>query len=90
MFIATADDAIEVLNRVHSADPTVLRTLIKFRVPCNAAVANDPSVQVTPDTTVGVLGVLNGIFGIDGNGRGPIAAHYDDAGDLTHFERTYG
>lgn len=84
------NQAIEVLNSVHQADPTVLPLLIDYRVPCNRAVADDPTVQVGVHDglwTVGLLGIVNGIVGVDTNGRGFIAAHYDDDGVLTHFVR---
>ncbi len=80
-----------MLNRVHRADPTVLPALIAHRVPCNLAVADDPTVQVhrVKDTDdeweVGVLGIINGLYGIQGpKAVGFIAAEYDD-GELTHF-----
>lgn len=72
---ATAEHAVEVLNRIHAADPSVLPTLIAHRVPCNDAVADDPTVQVLglPDGSVvgvGLLGVINGIFGVqDGTSK---------------------
>lgn len=78
--MAAINEAIEVLNRVHAADPSVLPTLIALRVPCNEAVADDPSVQV--GTTehggfeVGVLGIINGIFGVNARNAGYIAAVY--------------
>lgn len=84
--------AIEVLNRVHTADPTVLPALIGHRVPCNLAVADDPTVQVgkidgTDDQwEVGLLGIINGLFGVQGEKAvGFIAANYDDDHDLTSF-----
>lgn len=84
--------AIEVLNRIHAADPSVLPALIAHRVPCNRAVADDPTVQVgkidgTDDEwEVGLLGIVNGLYGVQGpKGVGFIAAHYDDEHRLTHF-----
>lgn len=93
---ATVGTAIEVLNRIHHADPTVLPALIEHRVPCNQAVADDPMVQagsrsVAPESNdppyeVGFLGILNGIFGIDERGWGHIAANYDTTtGRLIEF-----
>jgi hypothetical protein len=85
----TVDGAIAVLNAVHRADPTVLPALIRYRVPCNEGVANHPTVQVRGDAgeaLVGLLGILNGIFGLMPNGSGFMAACYDDHGELTHFE----
>ena len=97
----TPQEAIDVLNRIHAADPTVLPELIAYRVPCNVAVADDPTVQVGPrddvlqtehsdgrDWKVGLLGVLNGIFGIRAQTQGWIAASFDDEHNLTGFVLT--
>lgn len=80
--------AIEVLNRVHAADPSVLPALIAHRVPCNESVADDPTVQVgvvDDGFEVGLLGIVNGLFGTDDRTIGWLAAFYDDARNLTHF-----
>lgn len=79
--------AVEVLNRIHQADPTVLPALIGHRVPCNEELADDPSVQVgvlESGYEVGILGVINGLIGANEQ-VGFIAAVYDDDGALTHF-----
>lgn len=81
---------VDVLNRIHEADPTVLPKLIDYRVPCNGTLADDPTVQVgrledEVGWEVGILGILNGIGGIDSSGSGYVAAIYDDEGKLTHF-----
>lgn len=92
----TPEQAVEVLNRIHAADPTVMPALIAVRVACNEAVGDDPTVQVmrrksegnTYKDEVGFLGVLNGIFGVKEDGWGYIAAYYKDDDDpmsLTHF-----
>jgi hypothetical protein len=92
----SVSDALEVLNRVHEADPTVMPALIALRVPCNEAVADDPTVQVATIPAdqigkrdgyfeVGVLGLINGLFGVDDQGIGHIGAFYDDSHQLTHF-----
>jgi hypothetical protein len=39
---------------------------------------------------IGVLGLLNGLFGIDGRGSGFIAARYEDDGSISRFVRTPG
>lgn len=38
--------------------------------------------------SVGLLGILNGLFGIDDRGHGLITAQFDDNGALLGFERT--
>lgn len=78
----TPQDAIDVLNRIHTADPTVLVSLVHHRVPCNTQLAEDETVQVGRPTVgdgyeVGLLGILNGIFGDRGDGKGWIASVYD-------------
>lgn len=107
--VVSTDDAIAVLNRIHATDPEVLPLLIAMRVPCNEALADDPTVQVNmaalfdrpmvheagsstatilPAYEVGLLGIINALFGADEQERGFIAAHYDDEGNLTGFVRT--
>jgi len=77
------DQAIEVLNRIHKADPTVMQSLIFHRVPCNQLVADDPTVQVgrgvnlSTGWEVGILGIINGLFGSDEHGWGHIYANFD-------------
>lgn len=98
---AVAVAAVETLNRVHAADPTVLPALIDHRVPCNEAVADDTTVQVGQKTPagpgqtepvweVGLLGVINGILGVrpgtPGLAHGWVEACYDDTGALLHFD----
>jgi hypothetical protein len=84
-------NAVDVLNRIHSKDRTVLPALIFFRTPCNDELVDDETVQcslvegTTDKFEVGFLGVLNGIFGIDEKGWGYIYAHFDDEKNLTHF-----
>lgn len=71
----TVEQAIGRLNEINEMDPTVLPALINFRVPCNQALADHPTVQVghgQDGYEVGLLGILNGIFGADERGWGHI------------------
>lgn len=84
------DQAVEVLNRIHKADPSVLDSLIRYRVPCNEELANDPTVQVRVHhevTDVGILGIINGLFGVDENNWGYIYANFNGMGYLENFTR---
>jgi hypothetical protein len=59
-------------------DPEATDKLVKSRVPCNEALAEHPTIQCgifdgTKQNRVGLLGVLNGLFGCDANGCGAIA-----------------
>jgi hypothetical protein len=84
----TASHVVDVLNRIHNEDPTVMPALIQMRVPCNRVLADDPTVQVgviDGGFEVGILGIINGIIGIRDNGWGYIGARYDDEKNLTGF-----
>jgi hypothetical protein len=97
----TADQAIEVLNRLFEADPTAISTLIKHRVPCNKKLADDPTCQVAaydhPHSTiltlpdgysVAMIGVINALFGVDDKGCGFIAYEIDKpTGEIKKFHR---
>lgn len=86
------DSAIEYLNRLVAADAEAVRKLIDNRVECNDVLAEDPTCQVSGfDGTnkVGLLGVLNGAFGIHEDGWGAICAIVsDDEKILYGFRRT--
>lgn len=84
------DAAIEALNSMLAADPDAMLALISHRVSCNDALADHPSCQVGGEPgawVVGLLGVLNGIFGTDEQGWGYISATLDDE-RLLSFQRT--
>ena len=80
---------LAVLNEMVAMDPEAAHALVEQRVPCNKALQGHPTIQVQVDGTkakVGLLGVLNGLFGADEEGWGPIAACFDDdTGKLTGF-----
>jgi hypothetical protein len=88
----TIDEMIAYLNELHSIDPDAVQSLIESRVPCNQEMAEHESCQVSgaaDDFRVGLLGVLNGAFGVDESGRGPIAANYSDrSGEFLGFINT--
>jgi hypothetical protein len=72
-----------------------MQALIAQRVPCNSALADHPTAQVAEhegQVKIGLLGVLNALFGtLDDKagkyaGWGIIAAEYDDDGMLVKFK----
>lgn len=86
----TVDQAIALLNEALKADPLAITVLIAGRVECNAQLADHPTIQCGAEArafTVGPLGILNGLFGVDARGYGPISAVVDD-GAVIRFERT--
>jgi len=65
----TPEDAIKVLNEALGCDHDAIKALIECRVSCNEELANHPTIQVRaydPEGyKVGLLGILNGLFGSD-------------------------
>jgi hypothetical protein len=92
--VRTLDDAIAVLNELVTADRDAMDALVERRVACNEKLVAHPTAQVrqTGDQNlIGLLGVLNAIFGVDDEyGSGVIAGFYDedDGYKLTHFGKT--
>lgn len=83
----TPRDVVEVLNRILEADHAAVSALATNRVPCNGELAADPTVQVWARRSgfhVGLLGVLNGLFGVDEEGWGSIAADVEN-GEIVRF-----
>ena len=87
----TLDEVIDLLNEIHAADPKAMLQLIEGRIPCNEKLAEHPTVQcltVGGVNMVGILGVINGIFGVNERGVGGIAALFNSSGELTGFIKT--
>jgi len=78
--MVTVDEAVSALNTMLEADPEAMTKLVHRRVPCNERLADHPTCQVGGGEdgpwVVGLLGILNGIFGRE-NGAGHIAALID-------------
>lgn len=79
---------VALLNELIALDRDAIEKLIAARVQCNQALADHPSVQVlavSGDFWVGMLGVLNGIYGCNQESVGYIEAHLDDNQRLVRF-----
>lgn len=97
--LALANEFVLLLNSAVELDKDAIHKLAEFRVRCNAALAQHPTVQVRTSKEsnstgaaalvdvhrVGLLGILNGLLGVDEFGQAYLAGSYDDAGKLTHF-----
>lgn len=88
----SVDKAVEILNEAFEADPDAIKHLMSVRVNCNATLAEHPTIQVIgtswgdkPCPMVGILGVINGIFGADAETWGAIAAKFSGEGELLGF-----
>jgi hypothetical protein len=78
------DQALYLLNEIVALDPKAAEALVETRVVCNKALADHPTIQVGlgieedgDSFQVGILGLLNGMFGADDEGYGQIAAWYN-------------
>ncbi len=77
---AFAKQAVDVLNRALEADPVCLNQLLNTRIRCNKALVDDPTIQVAAKDdhfTLGPIGLINGIVGIDERSWGFVAAEYE-------------
>jgi hypothetical protein len=98
MHHVSVNHAVRVLNELLEADPEAMKALFECRVPCNRAMGGHPTVQVAlregADKTdfdngyeVGVMGIINAIFGAIPDGRGYLCFYQDKSGvtPITHF-----
>ncbi len=82
------DEAITRLNEMLALDPDAMLALVEHRVPCSTALIAHPTCQVTGTIpSVGMLGVINGLFGVDAKGWGFVVAHFEEDGRLFKFSR---
>lgn len=89
----TTNDVIKLLNGANNSDPNAISTLfLRRRARCNRKLADHKSIQVRarrggkPPYTVGILGIINGAFGTDAQGMGPIVMVVDK-GRIIRFKR---
>ncbi len=86
---------LDLLNATCKLDPEFMQTLITSRFPCNENIKDHPSIQVhcykdasEEKPKAGFLGVLNGLIGVDVNVSGPVAANFNEEGQLQGFSLT--
>lgn len=81
--------AIKKLNEFFDLDPDAISKLFATRVKCNKELAENADVFVRDEGngeySVGILGILNGIFGHDAKGIGHIKAEMEDGEELQGF-----
>ena len=89
----TPDEAISVLNRLHQKDFWAIQRLFEHRVECNEDLALDETCQVKQESdgkyTIGLMGIINAIFGIDEEKCGFISYSIDPGEDrfIQKFQR---
>lgn len=83
------DVAIEVLNRALTEDRNAINAMFNASFPCSQGLADDETIQVIggEQPCVRMLGIINGLFGIDERGFGHIAAVVEeDLKTIVRFE----
>ena len=92
----TAQTIVDTLNEALEADREAINSLFSYRVLCNDALADHPTIQVgaynretlepTPDGpyTISILGIINGLAGVDDKDIGFIQAHVEN-GNIDRF-----
>jgi len=79
-------EVVELLNSALKLDREALENLCFNRAKCNKKLADHPTIQVhcydengiTGKYSVGLIGILNGIFEVNKDGWGAIAASVED------------
>lgn len=88
---ADARIAVNVLNRLLEADRPAMTALVNLRVPANKALEDDPTAQcgslpLSQAATIGLVGVLNALFGTTPTGQGRIMVQCDPkTGEVEYF-----
>lgn len=61
------DVVVRVLNKAFAVDPAAMHAMLCNRIPCNQAMADDPTIVVMPSVvggyTLGLMGIVNGMLG---------------------------
>lgn len=85
----TIDETIDFLNELIALDSIAVQSLARKAVKCNDSLAEHPTIQVATHEGayyLGLLGVLNGMFGVDDDGWGSIVFVYEE-GHLVKADR---
>lgn len=84
-------NALETLNELLALDKEAMCNLLEARVECNEAMAEHDTLQVLAigkGYMLGILGVLNALFGAREDGWGEITLKLNDNNEAAAFIRT--
>ena len=86
----TLDKVVDLLNQALELDPEAINELFSTRVVCKDGLADHPTIQVFTDkergfSRVGLIGIINGIFGIDNEGWGHFGVKLDSNDKIEEF-----
>jgi len=81
-------DVIAMLNEIQQLDPELMTNMVLHRFPCKTEIRDHKAVQAhchgdasLDNPKVGLIGLLNGLIGIDRNHFGAIAAEFKNRGE---------
>lgn len=80
---ARAESLVTYFNQLLAIDRPAIAAMFANRVPCNKAMADHPTVQVTAQHGgyhVGLIGILNGFCGVREDGMGPLCLQWKEGG----------
>ncbi len=84
-------DVINFLNDLFYRDPDAVVRLLDFSTPCNREMADHPTMPVREGDdcfSVGLLGILNGLFDARSDGQPPICVEFSPKGEMLRFCET--
>jgi hypothetical protein len=89
----TAQDACNMLNELLKLDYECTAALIRHHECCNKSVTEHPTIQVQcygkdKHPLLGIVGVINGMFGIREDGMGAICYESDENDKILGFKIT--
>lgn len=87
----TPQEVCDLLNELLKLDYDCIHKLLSHREVCNDLVANHPTVQVQQRCgdefpSVGIVGIINGLFGISEEGMGALCYEIDDDSTIIGFK----
>lgn len=86
----SAVHAVKVLNEALELEPYTIQNMFKSRFCVGSGLVQHPTIQVLQEAgvhTLGVLGLINGLFGVLSDNRGRITGIYEGE-RLIKFELT--
>lgn len=84
------DQAIDILNSALEVDSDAINRLFVYSIAINGELLTHPTIQCGTKHGISymrVLGLINGLFGVDDNQYGHIDAECDNEGTIQNFCR---
>ena len=86
----TIQDVCDFLNEMLALDYDMIHKMVVDKVECKRELVDHPTVIVSlrnGKSKVGLVGILNGMFGLRWDSRGPLSYYIKD-GKIIRFEPT--